>query len=49
MAQLRLLSILAVVLVVATAALASYWIVQTGHSGAESVWHGVKMVNHGED
>ena len=49
MAQSRLLSILAVVLVVATAALATYWIVQTGHSGAESVWHNVKMVNHSRE
>lgn len=41
-------NIISVVLVIATAVLATYWIIQTGHSGAESVWHNVKMINKGE-
>jgi uncharacterized membrane protein YidH (DUF202 family) len=41
-------NIISVVLVVVTAVLATYWIIQTGHSGAESVWHNVKMINKGE-
>ena len=42
-------NIISVVLVVVTAVLATYWIIQTGHSGAESVWHNVKMINKGEE
>jgi uncharacterized membrane protein len=45
----RLWSIVGVVLVIVTAALATYWIVQTGHSGAEAVWHNVRMVNPSRD
>ena len=41
-------NIISVVLVIATAVLATYWIIQTGHSGADSVWHNVKMINKGE-
>lgn len=49
MARSRLWSIVGVVLVVVTSALATYWILRTGHSGAEAVWHGVRMVRSGED
>jgi len=41
-------NIISVVLVIVTAVLATYWIVVTGHSGAESVWHNVKIINSGE-
>ena len=41
-------NIISVVLVIVTAVLATYWIIQTGHSGAESVWHNVKMIYKGE-
>ena len=44
----RLWSIVITVLAVVTAVLATYWIIQTGHSGAESVWHNVKIIRSGE-
>jgi uncharacterized membrane protein len=49
LAETRAWSIISVVLVVATAVLGTYWIIRTGHSGAESVWHDVKMVNSEKD
>lgn len=48
LAESRAWNIITVVLVIATAVLATYWVVVTGHSGAESVWHDVKIVNSGE-
>ena len=48
LAESRGWSIVVAVLVVATAILGTYWIIQTGHSGAESVWHDVKIVKSGD-
>ncbi|MGI9116905.1 MAG: DUF2231 domain-containing protein [Gaiellales bacterium] len=41
-------NVVIVVLVVVTSVLATYWIIQTGHSGADAVWHNVKIVKSGE-
>lgn len=49
LAQSRGWSMIVAVLVVVTAVLGTYWIIQTGHSGAESVWHNVKIIRSGED
>ena len=48
LAEAKLWNILSVVLVVVMAVLATYWVIQTGHSGADAVWHNVKMINKGE-
>ncbi len=42
-------SIISVVLVVVMSVLATYWVIQTGHSGADAVWHNVHLVNPAKD
>lgn len=41
-------NIISIVLVVLTGVLATYWVIQTGHSGATAVWHNVRIVKSGE-
>ena len=48
LAESRPAGIVFVVLAVVMSVLATYWIIQTGHSGAESVWHDVRIVRSGE-
>lgn len=48
LAESRGWSMIVAVLVVVTAVLGTYWIIRTGHSGAEAVWHNVKIIRSGE-
>lgn len=40
-------NIVSIVLVVLTGVLATYWVIQTGHSGATAVWHKVHITKSG--
>ena len=49
LAEAKLWNIISVVLVIVVSVLSTYWVIQTGHSGADAVWHNVHLVNPAKD
>ncbi|MSO47626.1 MAG: hypothetical protein EXQ67_06035 [Thermoleophilia bacterium] len=41
-------NIISIVLVVLTGVLATYWVIKTGYSGADAVWHDVRIIKSGD-